>query len=117
MTMSRRRSLGTAQIGMRMMNIFVRGSLGTPTIAPLGFDRLNVKSITRTSAGIYVITFKTAFIRNVTPFIQNTSVAIVAPTITSASATSVTVRNMTAAADFDFNLLVIGSEFGYDVAG
>ena len=115
--MSRRRSLGTSQIQMRMMNIFVQGTFAGANITPLGFDRLNVKTITKVSPGIYTIVFKTAFRRNVQVFIQNTTTAIVAPTITSASATSITVRNMTAAADFDFNLLVIGSEFGYDVAG
>jgi len=101
---------------MRMMTVFVQGTFAGANITPLGFDRLGIKSITKTSPGIYVITVKTAFRRNVMAFVQAAGALAVAPVITSATTTAITVRNMTAAADFDFNLLIIGSEFAYDVA-
>jgi len=116
MSMTRKRSIKTAQIEMRIMHLFVQGTAQVAgAVTPLGFDRLGIKKIDRSAAGTYVITFKKAFRRAVMGFTQVTSNQVANLLVTVTSASAITVVNKTAAADVDFLLQVVGSEFAYDV--
>ena len=114
MSKSRRRSLSTAQINMRVMHFFINGSAGA-AVEVQGFDRFNA-TIVRNAAGDYTITFKTAFLRPVMGFCQVAQALAAGLVITAIIASSIRVKNQTAAVDVDFFLQVVGSEFAYDVA-
>lgn len=111
MSKSRRRSLGTSQINMRTMFLFINGSAGVAATAQ-GFDRYGV-TLVRNSAGNYTLNFKTAFLRPVMVFTSSAQATLAGGfTATATTAQSVTIVG---AADADIFVMIVGSEFQYDV--
>jgi len=113
----RKRGISTAQIKMRLLNFGFDGTLANPLAT--GFDRFNIKSITKLAAGQYTIIFKSPFERACelmgfsfkTAGIQECEVVALAY-----DRITVTFKN-SAGADTDAVafLSVIGSDARYDV--
>ncbi|RLA65481.1 MAG: hypothetical protein DRQ88_09375 [Epsilonproteobacteria bacterium] len=118
MTKEGRRAIKTAQIKLREMNIIVQGTDTGPAIVPLGFDRMGV-TIEKTGNGLYTISFKVAFIRDVVGYGQTLTdghlVSVLAVSPTSIDIKTAAGSAPTTASDADFALRIVGSEHSYDI--
>ena len=116
MSKERARSLKSAQLGMREMNIKVVGASGTPSIS--GMDEFQISSVVDNGVGDYTIIFKKPFHLDREPAMKGYG-AITAQTHVEVSAIAydritVSVMDLAGAAkDADFYLCIIGTESRY----
>lgn len=112
-----RRSVSTAQLRMREMDIFVTGDTATGPVTPLGFDRFGV-TIEKNGTGDYTVFILSAYGRD---DIMGWVSMVDAPGMSQISAvTRNSIRILTfdpagAGSDRDFMLRILGSEFNYDI--
>jgi len=118
MSKSRRRSIKSAQVGLREINLQVNGSLATPTAT--GFDQFGVSSVIDNGVGNYTIVFKSPFERVCA---CKSLAMITADAIARVSAVAkdrITIETFdstdgTTPKEADFYLCVLGSDFKYDI--
>ena len=118
MSKERRRSISTAQVKMREMDIFVDGTVTTPVAA--GFDEFGIKSVTDTGTGDYLITLNAAFGRDdIMAFAQSTTTGVLceigAVTRNSVQVLCFDVATGATPTDGAFFLRILGSEFNYNI--
>lgn len=118
MSKERKRSIKTAQLKMRMLNLILNGTPGTPVA--IGFDRFGVSSVTDNGVGDYTVIFKNPFERAC----QCAGLAIITADcigiVTAVASDRITVKTFdatdgTTAKEADMYLNVIGSDARYDV--
>lgn len=113
----RRRSIGTAQLKMRELNIIIADSAGTPEV--LGFDRLLVSSISDDGVGLCTINLRKAFnracqIKGIVALEADVTAHVVS---VSTSAIQIQITDLAGVAkDGDIGLCIVGSDARYDVA-
>lgn len=61
MSKERRRSIKTAQVGLRELNFYFDGSVASPV--PAGFDQFQISSISKLQTGQYTVVFSGPFER------------------------------------------------------
>lgn len=116
MSKERRRTVRTAQVRMREMDLLIADTLTTPVAQ--GFDRFGVSSVTDDGPGVYTINIANAFGRD---DIMGFVTACSAPgygQITAVTRNTIQVSMFDtagAAADIDFFIRILGSEFNYDI--
>lgn len=118
MSKANKRSIGTAQLKLRELNIICAGESGSPEI--LGFDRLVISSVQDLGIGEYKINFKSPFNRDcMLKGWSSMTVGVVECVVDDVEPSSITINLLDvagAAIDGDIALCIIGSDARYDIA-
>lgn len=119
MSKERRRSIGTAQLKMRLLSIFFDGDEGaSPT--PQGFDQFVISSIARLQTGQYTVIFAKPFERACRAFAQGfgdeNRYCVIEAVAFDRVTFSIRRRDTQARINDVADLLILGSDSRYDVA-
>lgn len=118
MSKSRKRSISSAQLKMRMLNLILNGTPGTPVA--IGYDQFGVSSVIDNGPGDYTVVFKDPFERAC----QCAGLVIITADcigiVTAVAFDRITVKTFdatdgTTAKEADMYLNVVGSDARYNV--